>query len=247
MFQNTGIPDVFAAQHNRLNKYIASGDFPYIPFEEYIRIAKESPKKFAPGTSGKAHYNDLHFEMLGIIICQVEKSTLQEAYKKYVFDSLELQSTYLYEKESDYCNNYYSKSKSIHSPNLFLSIPACGGCMSTSRELMKFLKAFFGRELFDKKVFEELTDYAGIQYAPGFGQYSGGFVRLNISGIASMFRLKGEMVGHMGGCGAYAYYYPQMDIYVVGDVNQFSKQGLLFTLPLKVAKLASKYMNPTFN
>jgi hypothetical protein len=46
----------------------------------------------------------------------------------------------------------------------------------------------------------------------------------------------------MGGTGTYAYYYPEKDLYFVGDVNQFAKQGEIFILPLKLAKLANKYI-----
>lgn len=95
----------------------------------------------------------------------------------------------------------------------------------------------------DKSILKELNKFAMIQYCPPLGQYGGGFVRLNISGIASMYRLKGELLGHMGGSGTYAYYYPEKDLYFVGDVNQFAKQGLIFTIPLKLAKLAYRYAN----
>ncbi len=71
--------------------------------------------------------------------------------------------------------------------------------MSSSREVMIFLKVFFGGKLFDKKVFEQLRKFGMIQYCPPLGQYGGGFIRLNISGITSFYRLKGELIGHMGG------------------------------------------------
>ncbi len=241
LFQNTGFPDVFAAENNKLNKKMRHEDF-QVSFEEYIRIARDNKKKFAPGTSGKAHYSDLNFEMLGKIIEQLEESSLHDAFKKYVFRPLGLQNTYLMEHENDYCADMYYKNNALHIPNLWSSIPACGGCMSTSKEIMIFLKAFFGGELFDKNIFGILKKPARIQYCPPLGQYCGGFVRLNISGIASFCQVKGELIGHMGGSGAFAYYYPEKDLYLVGDVNQFAKPGLIFTLPFKIAKLAYKYL-----
>lgn len=240
LFQNTGFPDVYAAEHNNLNRKMRHEDF-HVSFEEYVRIARDNKKKFAPGTLGKAHYSDLNFEMLGKIIEKVEASSLHDAFKKYVFAPLGLQNTYLIESETDYCADMYYKNKSLHLPNLWSSLPGSGGCMSTSKETMRFLKAFFSGELFDKKIFEQLKKPATIQYAPPLGQYCGGFVRLNISGVASFYQLKGELIGHMGGSGTFAYYYPEKNLYLVGDVNQFSKPGLTFTLPLKIAKLANKY------
>lgn len=237
LFQNTGFPDVYAAEGNRLNKRMIAEDFS-IALEDYVEIIKRNKKKFAPGTKGKAHYSDLNFEMLGRIIELAEGSSLHQAYKKYIFDVLHLQKTYLLEKESDYCADIYYKHEPLHRPNFWMSIPASGGAMSTTSEVMIFLKAFFHGRLFDKKVFDTLRKFAAIQYCPPLGQYGGGFVRLNISGIASFYQLKGELIGHMGGSGSYAYYYPEKDLYFVGDVNQFAKPDLVFALPLKQAKIA---------
>lgn len=154
LFQNTGFPDVFAMGKNNLNKRMRQEDFK-LSLEDYVQIAKENKKKFAPGTLRKAHYSDLNFEMLGKIIEQLEESSLHDAYKKYVFSPLGLQHTYLMENESDYCADMFYKDKALHLPNLWISIPACGGCMSTSKETMIFLKAFFKGELFDTSIFEK--------------------------------------------------------------------------------------------
>lgn len=81
LFQNTGFPDVFAVNKNKLNKRMRTEDF-RVSFEEYVQTAKGNKKKFAPGTPGKAHYSDLNFEMLGKIIEKVEESSLHEAFRK---------------------------------------------------------------------------------------------------------------------------------------------------------------------
>ncbi|MPW26844.1 serine hydrolase [Alkalibaculum sp. M08DMB] len=239
LFQNSGFPDVFALGRNNLNKRIVNEDL-ILSLYDYITIAKENKKKFAPGTPLKAHYSDLNFEMLGKIIEQLENTSLHEAFKKYVIKPLKLQNTYLIEKDSDFSAKMYYKHDALYRPNFWKSIPDCGGCISTSKEVMVFIKAFFNGQLFDESIFGQLRKFAMIQYCPLLGQYGGGFVRLNISGIASMYRCKGELIGHMGGSGTYAYYYPEKDLYFVGDVNQFAKQGDIFILPLKLAKLANK-------
>lgn len=242
LFQNSGFPDVFAKGKDNLNKRMIREDLK-LTLEDYVKIAKENKKKFAPGTPGKAHYSDLNFELLGKIIEQIEGSSLHDAFKKYVFLPLQLKHTYLPEKDSDYSAKIYFKKEALDRSNLWRSIPACGGCMSTSVEVMIFLKAFFKGQLFDKSIFKQLRKFAMIQYCPPLGQYGGGFVRLNISGIASMYRCKGELIGHMGGSGSYAYYYPEKDLFFVGDVNQFAKPGEVFILPLKLAKLANKFIS----
>lgn len=243
LFQNSGFPDVFAMGRTySLNKRMIQEDMD-LSLQDYVMIAKENKKKFAPGTFNKAHYSDLNFELLGKIIEQIENSSLHEAFIKYVFEPLKFKNTYLIEKESDYTPLVYYKHKTLHRPMLFRSIPASGGCASTSREVMIFLKAFFKGQLFDRNIVQQLRKFARIQYCPHLGQYGGGFVRLNIAGIASFYRCKGELIGHMGATGTYAYYYPEKDLYFVGDVNQLAKPGQTFILPMKLATMANRYIS----
>lgn len=46
----------------------------------------------------------------------------------------------------------------------------------------------------------------------------------------------------MGATGTYAYYYPEKDLFFVGDVNQLAKPGQSFILPMKLATLANRYI-----
>lgn len=238
LFQTTGFPDVFAVGKNNLNKQLSKGDIT-VSFEDYVAIAKANKKKFAPGTLGKAHYSDLNFEMLGKIIEKLENSSLHDAYKKYVFIPLQLEKTYIPEDDGYFVPNIYYKNNSLYEPNTIRSLPACGGCISTSRETMKFLKAFFGGKLFDKAVFPQLKKFSIIQYAPPLAQYGGGFVRLNIAGFGNLFRAKGQLIGHMGASGAFAFYYPEKGLYFVGDVNQLASVSKTFIVPVQLANIVS--------
>lgn len=240
LFQSTGFPDTDAVGKPSLLKRYMQSDF-FVSFDDYIKITKENKKKFAPGTPKKAHYSDMNFEFLGKIIEKIENTSLHTAYKKYIFTPLDMQNTYMPEKDSDFVPTMYYKENPLQRPLLIRSFYACGGCISTSRDTMKFLKAFFHGELFNKKIFEELRKFSYIQYAPMLSQYGGGFVRLNISGIMSLYRLKGELIGHMGGSGTYAFYYPEKGLYFVGDVNQIATPAKVFTIPAKLAQIVSKW------
>lgn len=234
LFQTSGFPDIYEVGKNNLHKQAVENDF-YISFDEYVKITKQQNKLFAPSTPNKSHYSDMNFEMLGEIIEKVANMTLHDAFKKFVFKPLKLEKTYMPENKTDFLPNIYYKNKVLYRPKLIASLKACGGCISTSREIMIFIKAFFGGKLFDKSVFKDLSTFNYVQYAPLISQYGGGFMKLKLDGIATLFMGKGELLGHIGMTGAFAFYYPQKDLFFVGDVNQFARPALTIKLPIKLA------------
>lgn len=238
LFQTTGFPDIYEVGEESLNKQLIKNDI-YVSFDEYIQIAKENKKRFSPNSPNKAHYSDLNFEMLGKIIEEVTDMSLSNVYKKFIFEPLKLEKTYLPTEEMDFIPKCYYKNMDLYRPKLIRSIPASGGCISTLREVMTYIKAFFGGKFFDKDFLKDLSTFKYIQYAPGITQYGGGFMKLKIDGFSTFFRGKGELLGHIGMSGAFAFYYPDKDLYFVGDVNQLAKPGLTVILPLKLA-MASK-------
>lgn len=234
LFQTSGFPDIYAVGKDNLNKQLIKNDF-IVSFDEYTKITKEHKKKFAPSTPKRAYYSDMNFEMLGKIIEKLTEGSLHDAFKKFVFEPLKLEKTYMPQMEQNFVPNIYYKDRALHRPKLITCLPACGGCVSTLKEMMIFTKAFFTGKLFDKAVFNELSSFKYIQYAPLIAQYGGGFMNLKLDGFSTLFRGKGELIGHIGMSGAFAFYYPRKDIYMVGDVNQLAHPGLTMTVPMKLA------------
>ncbi len=50
---------------------------------------------------------------------------------------------------------------------------------------------------------------------------------------------KGELIGHSGSTGSFAFYYPIKDLYIVGDLNQMANAALPIRLSIQTA-LAAK-------
>ena len=53
------------------------------------------------------------------------------------------------------------------------------------------------------------------------------------------FMGKGELIGHSGSTGSFAFYYPIKDLYIVGDLNQMANAALPIRLSIQTA-LAAK-------
>jgi D-alanyl-D-alanine carboxypeptidase len=236
LFQVSGLPDVFEEGKDSVKSRAIEEDY-YTTFSEQVVMVKKLKPHFAPRTKRKAYYADINFDMLGEIIEKTTNTTLAEAYKKYIFEPLALESTYLPEHENDFIPNIYYKDKSIYRPKVIRSSRASGGCITTARELMIFMKAFFGGELFNKVIFEKLTASNKLQASMGPIYYGSGYMRIPLDGLITLFMGKGELMGHSGSTGSFAFFYPVKDIFMVGDLNQMGNAALPIRLSMKLAMM----------
>lgn len=234
LFQVSGLPDVYEEGNYSVKKRVINEDF-YLTFNEIVGLVKELQPHFKPRTIKKAYYADINFDMLGEILEKLMHLSLNEIYRQFIFEPLGLKNTYLTESENDFVPNIYYKNKAIHRPKFVMSSRASGGCVTTARELMIFVKAFFGGDLFDKSIFDKLSSYNKLQAAMGPIYYGGGYMRIPLNGLATLFLGKGELKGHSGSTGSFAFYYPVKDLFFVGDLNQMANAALPIRLSMRIA------------
>lgn len=233
IFQTSGLPDVYEETSNNLRNRLINEDA-YIGFEQLIADSKELKTHFAPQIRKRAYYADVNFDILGEIIEKITGLPLEQVYKDFIFEPLGLTHTYLPISESDFAPNIYYKDKSIHRPKFIMCSRASGGCISTAHELMLFLKAFFGGRLFDKAVLNT-PGYRKMQMTMSPMRYGCGHMQILLDGVTTLFQGKGELVGHSGSTGSFAFYYPLKDLFFVGDVNQMANPAIPVRLAMQLA------------
>lgn len=234
LFQRSGLPDIYEEGKESVKKRFIEGDF-YLPFDEIVALTKKLRPHFAPQKNSKAYYADINFDLLGEIIEKVSGLLLANAYKEYIFAPLGLKDTYLPMSENDFIPGIYYWNEQIHRPKVVMSSRASGGCISTAGELMKFMKAFFNGQLFKKGLFKELAKYQKLQAAMLPIRYGGGYMQIPLGGLATLFMGKGELLGHSGSTGSFAFYYPEEELFFVGDVNQMANAALPVRLSMQLA------------
>ncbi|PIC62985.1 hypothetical protein CSV79_14270 [Sporosarcina sp. P13] len=234
LFHTSGLPDAIEEGSNKAKKRAIYKDR-QICIDETIMKTKQLKPHFAPGIGKRAHYANINFDILGKIIEIVTDSTLEDVYKQFIFDPLGLKNTYLPINEGDYVPNVYYKDTSFYLPKTVRSIPASGGCISTARELMIFIKAFLGGRLCNKTVFHELEINNKLQASMFPIQYGAGYMKISLGGLVTLFMGKGELLGHSGSTGSFAFYYPESDLFFVGDVNQMAQPALPVRLAMRLA------------
>ena len=221
LFQTSGIPDWL--ENGRDKKFFINDDV-FLSFEEKIEVIKDDKRYFAPGT--RSRYSDTNFSILGKIIENVTEMPMAQVCDEWIFKPLSLTKTYLPTDKDDFVANIFYKDKSLYRPNAMLSASGSGDGMTTARELMIFLKAFFNETFFSKSTFEKIRKYGKLRLTMGGAWYGGGHMKIPLGVPRTLFMGKGELLGHSGATGSFAFYYPEKDLFFVGDFNQVAKPGL---------------------
>lgn len=239
LFQTSGLPDYFEEGSKEAKQRAIYKDMD-ITFDEKIALTKQLKAHFAPSLGKRAHYSDINFDMLGEIIERVTNSTLEDVFEKYIFSPLGLKDTYLQINDENNVPHVYYKNNPLNRPKFIKTSRASGGCISTARELMVFTKAFFAGKLFDQSVFHQLQDKNRLQATMFPIHYGAGFMRIPLNGIVTFFIGKGELIGHSGSTGSFAFYNPLKDLFFVGDVNQMANPAFPIRLTIRLAVTINK-------
>lgn len=231
----SGLPDYFQQKKRSgksLQDELTSGKDQPWTFEQVIDEVKEMRPTFKPGEQGKALYSDTNYQMLGRIIETITGKKISVVLMEYIFDPLGLKRTYLYENSKDTVPaTIYFKENPLSIPLAMTSFGPDGGIVSTSGELMIFIKAFFRGELFPAEYFGEMKRWNKIFFPLEYGV---GVARFKLPRLFSPFKAMPELLGHSGLSGAFAFYSPEKDVYLAGTVNQINHPDISYRLMLQL-------------
>jgi len=229
LLSNTsGIPDYFyyeKPQGEAASNLLLGDDQPW-PLEKAIQRVKSLKPKFKPGQKGKVFYSDTNFQLLGGIIEKVTGKWIGDVFDEYLFQPLNLKDTYAFQDVNDTSPvPFYYKSTTLHAPNYMASVTAEGGIVSTAKECMIFLKAFFNGVFFPVETLAELKQTWNMILFPGQFYFGLGLEKLWTPWFFSPFKPIKEILGFWGQTGAFAFYNPETDLYFTGTINQASGFG----------------------
>ncbi len=229
----SGLPDYFTDETldkspNIINQILLNKDKFWSP-QELIQFTKDKMKPhFAPGDG--LYYSDTGYVLLALIIEKVSGLSLDEFFKKFIFSPLNMKSSYVNLKSKSIENklsmaNFYAGEFEV---SRFKSLSADwggGGAVSTTQDLIQFLKAYHENELLQEQTRLQMQDWVyethGMTY--GFGVRKVSFQELFQEDTSL------EIIGHTGSTASFLWYCPQLDTYVAGTLNQLeaSKPALI--------------------
>jgi CubicO group peptidase (beta-lactamase class C family) len=236
LFQVSGLPDCFLEGEDSYSAKLFRNEDCYVTLDGFLSTVKQLGANFAPRKPGRAYYADINFDLLGKIAENIRGEPIEQIIKHNIIDPLGLMKTYPVTNEQDEVPDIYNKNGAIIRAVKFLMCsPASGGIVSTARELMTFLKAFWSGKLFDKSIFSILDKPNRLQMSFAPITYAGGYMRLDVGLLGLPVFTKFKLIGHSGSTGSFAFYCPEKDLYFVGDANQVSNPGIPIQLLIKLA------------
>lgn len=145
------------------------------------------------------------------------------------------------QKDSKIHNAYNLYGRSINVTNYrSLSIDyAGGGIVATSEDLLKFMKALVNHELIRENTFEKMKDWAGF-FNLFFIGIDYGYGLMNFKTIPILMPKKYNVWGNAGSTGSFMFYHPEMDTYIIGNLNQFGYHRKGIKLMFKVIDMLLK-------
>ena len=199
------------------------------PIDKFIQSVKSMKTHFPPGKKGKAKYSDTNYQILNLIIEGVTGMPVQIVLMD-LFKELNLEQTYVFENLQD--DNFvpiYYKTKQIVLPHFLSSTK--NDIISTARDQMTFLKAFFNGHFFPRERLHELEKWNNVFFPFKYGI---GIQKFSLPRILSPLQPVPEMIGHSGSVGSVAFYVPEMEVYITGTTNQQAQPNIAFQTMIKI-------------
>ena len=235
--QTSGLPDDFWPL---VPKLLADPDFSMTPQEAVTWAKNHLRPHFPPGAGYK--YTDTNYHLLGLIIEHVAEKPFHEVLKEYIFQPLGMvySSMLQYSEPIEKCHypvaGFYHRGIKLNDRKGYAGLDyAGGGVVAPTEDLLKFMKALVGHELVMQDTLETMKNDKA-KYSPNFDY---GYGIWHLKSIPLLIPEKFVSWGVLGATGAFMFYHPGLDAYLIGSFNDSAYQR-------KSVRFMMKIMNELF-
>lgn len=232
LHQTSGLADYY---EGNLSADLKAGTDRRYGLGDVLQMTKALPPQAVPN-SGRSHYSDTNYQLLGTIIESLTGQTYDRALQSCICDPLGLQDTGVLQG-ADVGLPIYHGRRQIHVPETLTSMSADGGIISTLDEMLVFLQAFMRGQLFDPKNTAQMRQWNRLFFPLRYGY---GLMRIKLPRWMTLFRTTPELIGHSGASGSFAFHAPDQDIYLIGTFNQTDAPKRPIGFMLRVLNLIEK-------
>lgn len=242
LLQHTsGLPDYFSdhttdESPNILDQVLMKPHKIWSPVE-LIEFSKYKMQPlFAPGAG--FHYNDTGYVLLALIIENVSGLTLDEFFRVKLFEPLEMKNSYVNLKSKAVNKTqpvmpFYAAEFELSTLKSLSADWGGGGLVTSTDDLIKFLKAFNNDEIVNKDTRLMMQSWVeeSIGFDYGYGIRKTSFKELTGSNTDL------EIIGHTGSTASFLWYCPQLDIYISGSLNHLEASKSAMNMVFDILKI----------
>jgi D-alanyl-D-alanine carboxypeptidase len=241
----SGIADYFTEkpkQGKRILDLIIEDPSHFWTPQETIQWAKDSLDAHFPPGKG-FFYSDTGYQLLGLIIENITTKRLHDVLHAYILSPLDMKHSYQLfysdpaEKSPFPIANIYAGTHDVTTHRSLSVDWAGGGIVSTTEDLLLFIKALVTNSLIRAETFNKMKDWA--KFARGI-YYGYGIMYFKFKEIFFLLSDKFNMWGNSGSIGAYMYYVPKIDLYIIGNFNQMKYEKKHVQFIIRVLNALSK-------
>jgi D-alanyl-D-alanine carboxypeptidase len=206
--------------------------------ETIARARDELKPHFRPGTG--TFYSDTNYQLLGKIIEYVTHKSLYLVYEELLFQPLNLQHTFLIgspeaqESQTTIPADIYYNNKIITKTRYNGAYWSDGGIISTSEEMIVFLKALNEGKIINKKTLKLMHDWHKMEFPI---QYGYGTMYFKLPWLMTRMSKLTPLWGHSGSTGSFLYFSEDLNLYIAGSINVAGSNTKPFILIRNVMKL----------
>lgn len=231
----SGLPDYFEdrpVKGKRMYEQIFNEPERVLCPREVMAWTKENLKpKFPPGKG--FHYSDTGYQLLGLVIEAVTGVHFHQKLHHSIFEPLGMKQSYLIghslpcEASSYPVAGVYFGTTNIVGYRSLSADYAGGGVTAPLEDLLKFMQALAHGKLLSEQTFLRMID--GVCFAPGIDY---GYGMMRIRPFPLLMPAKYSCWGNAGSTGAFMFYHPVLDSYLIGSLNRFRyhQKGIQFML-----------------
>ena len=226
LMQTSGLNDVF---YHLWKKMVDDPMFRTTP-REAVLWGKENLKPVA--VPGKRHfYTDTNYYLLGLIIEKITNKKFHEAMHELIFDPTGMQHAYMHGFSKPKLDSHYPAAKLyIKGIDLFsiegiYQIDYAGGSViAPLEEYLMFMKSLLNRKIIKKETLNQMIDDDIYMGFPTVG-FDYGYSIWKLKTIPLIMPDKYSCWGCVGVTGAFMFYHPVTESYIIGTFNDFSYRG----------------------
>lgn len=193
--------------------------------EETIAWSKQHQSPHFPPGNG-LRYSNTGFNLLGLIIEHITSRPYAAILHDYIFQPLHMDQSYLSQFSEPMRKSPHPVAKldllgaqiTVENFRSSTSIYAAGQAVSTSEDLLTYMKALQENRLVTKQTLATMMRWRKMRIGIDYGY---GLMRVRMFA----FFPKYHVWGHLGSTGSFMLYNPAMDVYIIGSFNKTGVTG----------------------